>query len=174
MVPKDIRDRVAKDFDDEDEQELALMVVEELSEKFERQVVRCAVYMADGDLDKLAEAESLAQSDHKDLVMLAECDPLTGKRLRNLAKSFSDDSPEAKERALYRDAMRAFRKRLRLYRLDDESRLGGAALTEGKSSSITAIMPPDSYPQEVWDKLVEQEKLVINEEGSYELVEDGK
>lgn len=171
MVPKDIKDRVSRDYDDEDEQELALAVVEDLLEQFDRQVARCALFMAGGNLDKLAEAEKLAQSDHKDLIMLAECDPLTGKRLRNLAKSFPDDSPEAKERLMFRDAMRAFRKRLRLYRLDDESRLGGAALTEGKASSISAIMPPDSYPQEVWDKLVEQGQLRITKEGAYEIVE---
>lgn len=171
MVPKDIRDRILSDFEDEDEQELALCIVEELVEKFDRQVARCALFMAEGSFDKLEEAEKLAKSDHKDLIMLSECDPLTGKRLRNLAKSFPDDSPEAKERMVYRDAMRAFRKRLRLYRLDDESRLGGAALTEGKASGITAIMPPDSYPQEVWDKLVETGQLRITEDKAYEIVE---
>ena len=56
-------------------------------------------------------------------------------------------------------ALKTFRKRLRLTRLDAESKLGGGALSSGKNSGIVAIRPPNSYPQEVWEKLVEMGKL---------------
>src|SRR3990167_7929510 len=45
-------------------------------------------------------------------------------------------------------ALKTFRKRLRLTRLDAESKLGGGALSSGKNSGIVAIRPPNSYPQE--------------------------
>ena len=69
-------------------------------------------------------------------------------------------------------ALKTFRKRLRLTRLDAESKLGGGALSSGKNSGIVAIRPPNSYPQEVWEKLVEMGKLRYEGRGLYELTED--
>ena len=76
-------------------------------------------------------------------------------------------TPESLKRAL-----KTFRKRLRLTRLDAESRLGGGALSGGKNSGIVAIRPPDSYPQEVWKELVKQGKLRYEGGGLYELIDD--
>lgn len=57
-------------------------------------------------------------------------------------------------------AMQAFKKRLKLTRLDQESSLGaGKPLTGGKQSGIVAIQPPSGYPKEVWDELVSRGKL---------------
>jgi hypothetical protein len=56
-------------------------------------------------------------------------------------------------------AMKAFRKRLKLKRLDDESKLGRSPLTSGKASRTVAIMAPREYPQAIWDELVKQGKL---------------
>ncbi len=69
-------------------------------------------------------------------------------------------------------ALKAFRKRLRLTRLDSESTLGGSALSGGKRSGIMAIRPPNSYPQEVWEKLEEMGKLRREQGGLYELTEE--
>ena len=69
-------------------------------------------------------------------------------------------------------ALKTFRKRLRLTRLDAESKLGGGALSGGKNSGIVAIRPPDSYPQEVWKELVKQGKLRYEGGGLYELIDD--
>lgn len=66
-------------------------------------------------------------------------------------------------------AMKAFRKRLKLTRLDDESRLARSPMSSGKSSEIAAIMPPRDFPQPVWDELVRQGKLRPVGKGFYEL-----
>ena len=71
-----------------------------------------------------------------------------------------------------KQALKTFRKRLRLTRLDAESRLGGGALTGGKHSGIVAIRPPSSYPKEVWEELVKQGKLRHEGGSLYELTED--
>jgi hypothetical protein len=69
-------------------------------------------------------------------------------------------------------ALKAFKKRLKLTRLDAESNLGGGPLSSGRSSGIVAIMPPSQYPPAVWDELVKQGKLKKVGGGTYELVEE--
>jgi hypothetical protein len=65
--------------------------------------------------------------------------------------------------------LKAFKKRLKLTRLDVESSLGGGPMSGGRASSIVAITPPDQYPQEVWDALVKEGKLKKGTHGQYEL-----
>ena len=65
-------------------------------------------------------------------------------------------------------AYKAFKKRLKLTRLDDESRLGRSAMSGGGTSGIVAIQPPNQYPQAVWDELVRQGKLRYVGHGLYE------
>ncbi len=69
-----------------------------------------------------------------------------------------------------RKALKAFKKRLKLARLEDESKLGGGAMTGGRKSDIVAIMPPNQYPQAVWDELVKQGRLKYSGHGLYEQV----
>lgn len=71
-------------------------------------------------------------------------------------------------------AMKAFKKRLKLMRLDDESSLGGGPFSGGRSSGIVAIQPPNQYPREVWDKLVELGRLRRVEGGLYGLNQDNQ
>lgn len=66
-------------------------------------------------------------------------------------------------------ALKAFKKRLKLMRLDAESKLGGGPMTKGANSGIVAIMPPLDYSQAVWDELVRQGKLKPAGRGTYEL-----
>jgi hypothetical protein len=68
-------------------------------------------------------------------------------------------------------ALKAFNKRLRLTRLDDESKLGHGAMTGGGKSGIVAISPPNQYPKAVWDELVKQGKLKYVGHGLYEPVQ---
>ncbi|MCC6428986.1 MAG: hypothetical protein IT435_19470 [Phycisphaerales bacterium] len=57
-------------------------------------------------------------------------------------------------------ALGAFRKRLKLTKLDQESKLGGGRpMTSGKKSDIMAIMPPNQFPRAVWDELARQGRL---------------
>jgi len=69
-------------------------------------------------------------------------------------------------------AFQAFKKRLKLTRLDDESRLGHRATTSGGKSSIQGIQPPVQYPKTVWDELVRRGKLRYVGHGLYELGTD--
>lgn len=66
-------------------------------------------------------------------------------------------------------AMKAFRKRLKLTQLDDQSRIGRGPMSSGQASGIVAIMPPDQYPEAVWEELVRQGKLRRAGGGMYEL-----
>ncbi len=70
-------------------------------------------------------------------------------------------------------AMKAFRKRLKLTRLDDESRLGrvGNPMSGGKRSEVMAIIPPREYSKAVWDELVKQGKLKSSGGSFYQLAE---
>jgi hypothetical protein len=69
-------------------------------------------------------------------------------------------------------AFKAFKKRLKLTRLDEESKIGRNPVTGGKRSGVVAIMPPHEYPQAVWDELVRQGKLKHAGRGTYELAEE--
>jgi len=90
----------------------------------------------------------------------------------------SDNVPDDFMTPVYlKRAFKAFKKRLKLTRLDAESSLGGGPLSSGRSSGIVAIQPPNAYPPEAWDKLVELGKLRKVHGGLYELnqaVEEGK
>ena len=87
--------------------------------------------------------------------------------MSELPPSSPSDSPSADE---LRKALKAFKKRLKLARLDDESGLGYGPMTGGGSSGIVAVMPPRQYPKAVWDKLVEQGRLEYAGQGLYQLV----
>ena len=65
-----------------------------------------------------------------------------------------------------KSAMKAFKKRLKLTRLDDESRLGRSPLTGG-GTGIESIIPPREFSQEVWDELVKQGRLSKDSDGFY-------
>jgi len=84
----------------------------------------------------------------------------------------TDEVPELTPQYL-KQALKAFKKRLKLTRLDEESSLGGGPFSSGRSSGIVAIQPPSQYPREVWEKLVEQGRLRRAGGGMYELVRDG-
>ncbi len=66
-------------------------------------------------------------------------------------------------------ALKAFKKRLKLTLLDDQSRIGVGPLSSGRQSGIVAITPPEQFPQYVWDELVRQGKLRRISQGQYEL-----
>lgn len=81
------------------------------------------------------------------------------------------DVPEPPSKEDLRLAMKAFRKRLKLTRLDDESRLGHGPMSSGNRSGVVGIRPPDQFPKAVWQALTEQGKLKKIGGGLYSLVE---
>ena len=83
-----------------------------------------------------------------------------------MPESEPSGSPTAEE---LRKAMKAFKKRLKLTRLDDDSGLGHGPMSSGKSSGIVAIMPPNQYSQAVWDALVARGRLKSAGHGLYQI-----
>ena len=81
----------------------------------------------------------------------------------------TDPPPESPTPEELRKAMKAFKKRLKLARLDDESSLGHGPMSSGKTSGIVAITPPNQYPRAVWDALVALGRLKYSGQGLYEI-----
>jgi hypothetical protein len=71
-----------------------------------------------------------------------------------------------------RQAMRAFRQRLKFTRLDAESRLGVGPMSGGRKHGIDAIIPPREIPAAVWEALAEEGKLRRAGPGFYALAEE--
>jgi hypothetical protein len=65
-------------------------------------------------------------------------------------------------------AYKAFKKRLKLTALDDDSRLGKGPFSGG-AKGLCGITPPGEYPRAVWDELVRQGKLRDAGHGMYEM-----
>ena len=65
-------------------------------------------------------------------------------------------------------ALKAFKKRLKLTRLDDES---GLSRGGGKKSGLTGITPPSGHPHGIWEELVSLGKLKREMSNTYSLVD---
>jgi hypothetical protein len=68
-----------------------------------------------------------------------------------------------------KSALKAFKKRLKLTALDDDSSLGRGPFSSG-AKGIYAIQPPNQFPREVWEELCRQGKLRNTGQGLYELI----
>jgi hypothetical protein len=66
-------------------------------------------------------------------------------------------------------ALKAFKKRLKLTQLDDDSKLGHSPLT-GNKTTVLAIQPPSGFGREIWEELVEKGYLKADGGGFYTLV----
>lgn len=75
----------------------------------------------------------------------------------------SGPSPET-----LRAALKAFKKRIKVMQLDQDSQISKSPLTGGRSM-ILGITPPNQYPTAVWDALVKEGKLKYAGQGMYEL-----
>jgi len=80
--------------------------------------------------------------------------------------------PPAFTPQLLKGALKAFRKKLKILRLERESRQIAGPLSKGTHSGIVAITPPSQFPPELWAELVRQGKLKDAGNGTYELVGD--
>jgi hypothetical protein len=69
---------------------------------------------------------------------------------------------------ILKSAMKAFKKRLKLTALDDDSSLGRGAFSKGHTG-VFAIRPPSQFPPEVWQELRRQGKLIDSGHGLYQL-----
>jgi hypothetical protein len=67
-------------------------------------------------------------------------------------------------------AFSAFKKRIKLTRLDMESRLGASRpMTGGKDASDISIKPPNDFPPPVWKELARQNRIKDTGGGFYKL-----
>ena len=67
-----------------------------------------------------------------------------------------------------KQALKAFKKRLKVTRLDYESKMGYGPTTTGRSP-VVGIMPPNQCPKAIWEELARQGKINHVGEGVYEL-----
>jgi hypothetical protein len=69
-------------------------------------------------------------------------------------------TPESARELELKQAFNAFKKRLKLTRLDHESKLGASRpLTGGKKTDGMGIIPPNQFPREVWQELARQGRI---------------
>ena len=81
------------------------------------------------------------------------------------------DTSEPPSKEQLKAGLKAFKKKLKITRLDAESGLNYGPTTGGKKFDIVAITPPQQFGQAVWDELVKQGKLKHAGQGTYELLE---
>ena len=67
-------------------------------------------------------------------------------------------------------ALKAFKKRVKLTQLEDDSRLGHSPLT-GAKSKVLSIQPPRGFGNEVWAELADKGFLKNDGGGFFALVE---
>ena len=68
------------------------------------------------------------------------------------------------------EALRAFRKRLKMTQLDSDSRLGHGPMSTGSKEKVVSIQPPAGFGKEIWEELAEKGYLKRDGIGFYELV----
>jgi hypothetical protein len=88
-----------------------------------------------------------------------------------MSDSAETPSPAPPSKEELKLAMKAFRKRLKLNRLDDESRMGYGPMSTGGKSGVIAIRPPDQFADAVWQELHRLGKLKHAGGGLYQLVD---
>ena len=78
-----------------------------------------------------------------------------------------------RDRAVLKRAMKAYRKRLKVTLLDAESSVAGGPMSAGRESNIVGMVPPERYPDDVWQLLARQGRLVDDGRGTYGLPPGG-
>lgn len=91
-------------------------------------------------------------------------------RLENPPKKQEAELPEFHHDDLAA-AMRAFKKRLKIIRLNDESKLGGRYTSGGRTSKVDAIEPPTEFDPQIWKVLARDGRLTDTGGGFYALGE---
>lgn len=70
-----------------------------------------------------------------------------------------------------RKALKAFKKRLKLTRLDDDSKIGHGPLSGTGKEQVISIQPPSGFGREIWEELADKGYLKRDGVGFYGLVE---
>ena len=83
--------------------------------------------------------------------------------------SAEDAPPEVIPTETLRKAMKAFRRRIKLIKLDQESKLGVGPMSSGRSADFESILPPHEFPRAVWQALAADGRLEATGRGFYKL-----
>ena len=81
------------------------------------------------------------------------------------------EGPQKYKKREDKKAMKAFRRRVKLMKLDMESKLGVGPMSGGRAADFDSIMPPQEFPPEVWATLAAEGRLVATGRGFYKLPE---
>jgi hypothetical protein len=103
--------------------------------------------------------------------LVAVIEARDGAQLRAIADGWKSGARAlpTEDREVLKRAMTAYRKSLKITRLDSESSIGGGPMSSGRRSAIQGITPPPRYPREVWQELARQGRLIAAKQGIYEL-----
>jgi len=120
--------------------------------------------------EEASRALAAAQED-EDVELFVAIDERDFETLRRIVQQWASGERTLvrHDRDVLKRALKAFRTRLKLVRLDSESSVGHGPMSAGRHSGIVGVRPPDQYPQEVWDELVRQKRLIAGSGGIYEL-----
>jgi hypothetical protein len=66
-------------------------------------------------------------------------------------------------------ALKAFKKRIKLTKLDDESKVGHGPLSGGTKDEIVSIQPPSGFGKEIWEELADLGLLKRDGRGFYQM-----
>ncbi|HWE93333.1 MAG TPA: hypothetical protein VG269_05105 [Tepidisphaeraceae bacterium] len=66
-------------------------------------------------------------------------------------------------------AFKAFKKRIKILQLEEDSRLGHSPLT-GSKNKIVSIQPPTGFGKEIWQELADQGYLKRDSGGFFEVM----
>ena len=84
------------------------------------------------------------------------------------ATTAATTGPSPSDPDVQKQAMIAFKKRLKYTQLEADSKLSRSFLTGGRTT-IAAIQPPNTFKREVWEQLVKDGKLKYDGSGMYRL-----
>ena len=124
---------------------------------------------SDGAWSQARQALQPTRAQELELARVIEARDLPG--LRTLLEGWSSGKAllPKQDREVLSRAMKAFRKSLKVTRLDAESSIGGGPMSSGRHSNIAGMRPPERYPREVWEELARQKRLVSAGHGIFEL-----
>lgn len=124
---------------------------------------------SDGAWSQARQALQPTRAQEPELASVIEARDLAA--LRTLLEGWSSGKAllPKQDREVLSRAMKAFRKSLKVTRLDAESSIGGGPMSSGRHSSIAGMRPPERYPREVWDELARQKRLISAGHGIFEL-----
>lgn len=115
--------------------------------------------------------KAVADASAKEVELAAVIEQRDAAQLRAIVTEWNSGKrllPE-QDREVLKRAMKAFRKSLKVTRLDAESSINANPMSSGRQSNIVGIVPPARYPREVWDELLRQGRLLGGRQGIFEL-----